>query len=351
VPNLDLTNIDLPDLTDTSKYPTVEHGPSCTDDGPIDGRTCHPGTLTRPREYAYPTEALGKLKFTWNNFRELIPIPPRVGVHCPTIATEDNVSVGDAASASTEIQSVNGDACLPRLINSIVFPCTRIQPEVSLVTGYPAAASWAAPVNVRDNNQCIQQLLLNLKLPGCTSLTTNPSANAVQMVPLPSSAGITRTIINQSGPTTGCRFQLNDVVKVPCVVPTLGVTSTVTGATGGLTLTQSGDACNRVWALALNLAVSGGGGGGSTSGGGFVVGTPGSHTPPFGSAACATVYMPGEEVPVTDVKGVLGAPNTQISPTANKIVNSTNRALAVGDIVDIVMTTLTAGLRTIWDIV
>ncbi len=163
---IDLNSVNLPDLSDTTKYPTVAHTPFCTDPGPVDPRTCHPGSLLRVRPYELPTEPLGKLKFTWNRLRELIPVPPRIGVHCPTISATTATLTGLTGSASTTVTQQYGDACLPRLVQHINFPCTTITPTVSLTTsGSTPTASWAPPVLDTSGNSCNTSLRLNLNIP------------------------------------------------------------------------------------------------------------------------------------------------------------------------------------------
>lgn len=292
---LDLNSIQLPDLTDATKFPTVSHAPSCTDSGPVDTRTCHPLTLVRVRPYELPTEPLGRLKFTWNRLRELIPVPPRLGIHCPTIATETNVAVGDAGAVTHSVETQGGDACLPKLVSSIVFPCTRLNPQVT-VTGGIATGSWDAPVNHRDANQCIQDVMLRLNIP-CPTIT---------MV---------------ANPGTG----------------------------GTLTITPSGDSCNPTFTFDLEVD----GGGSSTSGGGFIVGTPGDHAPPFGTDPCTTGYQPGDETPVVDAAGVLGTAGDSIDPTTNEVLNGTKQVLVKGDVVSIIKLAIQPPLpaRTQWLIV
>jgi hypothetical protein len=257
---LDLPSVSLPDLSDTTKFPTVSHAPFCTDPGPVDPRTCHPGSLIRVRPYELPTEPLGKLKFTWNRLRELIPVPPRIGVHCPTIATSTTVNVGDVGSASQSVETQLGDACLPKLVNNINFPCTSITPTVTLTSvGSVAAAFWDTPTTDRSGNQCNTGINLNLNVPG--------------------------------------------------------------------------------------------GGGSSTSGGGFVVGTSGSHAPPFGSDPCATGYAFDDEVPLTDLRGAIGAAGTQLDPLANEVLNKTKTVLVTGDECSAIKNSVQLPGRTQWSIV
>lgn len=357
MPNLDFSLIQLPNLLDHSVYPDVSHGPSCSDDPP-DEKSCHATPVVRLRQYALPTEPLGVLKFPWNTLRELIPAAPPLGVHCPTIEidhSQDGASlVGDAAQATLITTIKNGDACLPQLLGQFVFPCTSIQATVSLSQGFPATASWAPPVNVRDNNQCIQQLQLLLRLPGCTTLTSDPSGNAVQMVSDPADAGLQRTITDQSGVVGQCLTNIADLIKVPCIMPTMTSSLSITpstAGTGSLIISSTGPACARRFHVGLSLSLTTSAGGGSTSGGGFTVGTVADHAHPFGSAPCAAGYSPGAEVPVVDTAGVLGTAGAALDPLANRVVNFTNDMLVTGDTVELIQCADQPGPRIEWRIV
>ncbi len=361
---LDLNLISLPDLTDTAQYPTVAHGPSCTDDGATDERTCHPGGLVRPRRYALPTEALGRLRYDLNRLRELIPIPPSIGVHCPTIRIDQRPEaigqpiVGDTASVDFSVEQEGGDACLPKLIPKLVFPCTRLLANSQIEMGYPASVVFD-PVQEsgHDVNQCISSFLLKIKIPDCTAIVNG--VNVVQMV----SAGgpsLARNITNESNSANGCRYKIADILRIPCIVPEIVAGAvTVSGGSGAMTVTPSGTNCNKKFTISLNLAVSGGGGG-STSGGGFQVGTEADHDSPFGSDACSSdstfptgpgPFMPGDEVPLVDMAGVLGAAGDAMDPGTNEIINLTDSALVRGDIVDLIMAAIQPGGRILWNIV
>lgn len=332
MPPLDLGGTELPDLNDPDRFPAVGHAPSCIDDNPTDGRTCHPVALVRPRPYAHPTEPLGRLRVPRAHRPGLPPLPPSLGTHCPTIESETEVSVGDAAAVTPQTELRGGDSCRPTLRQVVVFPCTRINPEVQLEFGLPAAASWNPPVNKRDNNQCIQDILLKLKVPGCTIFTTG--TNAVQMVADPLQAGIQRTIANTTN--GNCGIKITDLIKIPCIVPSVVAgTVTVNGFANGsaLTVTPTGDACNRQIQLDLNVIAGGGGGGGPAVPGEFKVG--GTPVDPSLSGACVSGFGDGREVPLVDVHGVYEDPGDTLDPGDYEVINDSGQIVTAGDLVSI----------------
>jgi hypothetical protein len=129
---------------------------------------------------------------------------------------------------------------------------------------------------------------------------------------------------------------------------------------GQASVLVSGPPCNRQLTLGLKIRMPssvggvGGGTGSSTGGGGFTVGTTSGALSPFTSGANGASYPPLSEVPIVDTAGVSGtvAAGTQIDPTANLVVNQTNRTLAQGDIVTAWMTNQPpVGSRAVWAIV
>jgi hypothetical protein len=189
VPNLDFGPVELPDLDDTDKYPTVAHSASCVDAQPFETKSCHATPLFKVRPYAFVTEPLGKLKQPRPLHPQLPPFPPSLGTHCPTIQQDIEIETGDAGSVEHSVTHRNGDACRPTLIQKLKFPCTIISASVNSATGYPSGITVDPPTSNRDNNQCGAGLTINATLPtdGGTGFTvgtdtvggtTSPMASA-----------------------------------------------------------------------------------------------------------------------------------------------------------------------------
>jgi hypothetical protein len=323
-------------LTDTQWYPAVAHAPTCVDGVPL-VKACHSLTLIRVRPYAIPTEALGKVR---RPIRTLVPPPPPgLGTHCPTIVPElSAVEVGEIGSFTSEVTLRNNDACRPTLRQAVRFPCTNVTGEVALTTGFPATATFSAPINNRTDKKCQERLRLNLRLPGCPTISS--TGNTVQMVE-DANGSVLRTITPNN--VTGCLTTLTDLIKVPCTPTTVSAGSvTVNGASNGSTLTvatTNATKCARAYTIGLSLNVSGGGGGGgagNVSGGFQVAGTNPSQG---GGAitsgtACCNGYGFGRDVPILDLYASLIAVAGDQLPTADyQIINQSRRAVVPGELV------------------
>jgi hypothetical protein len=134
LPNLNV--IPLPDLGGPD-YPFAAHAPvgGCTDPGLIAAKACWPfAALIRVRIFALPTEPLGTIRHAFLRIRNLFPVPPSIGVHCPTvIAPAPTVQVvpGSAGSASWTrvVTQPSNDACQIRWTDLLQLPC--VIPDVS----------------------------------------------------------------------------------------------------------------------------------------------------------------------------------------------------------------------------
>ncbi len=328
-PVLDLSDLPLPSLT-SDLYPVVAHAPLCTDNGPIDGRTCHPVVLHRPRRYALPTVPLGRLRSPRGHRPVLPPLPPSLGTHCATIKTSNTVSVGDAASVTSDVDLRSNDACRPTINTRIVMPCTKIEAKTEVTAGGGASAVFE-PKDKRDAKHCIQELLLKLNFPGCTKF--KPVEPTVTMVSS-GSAQWTRTAVEEGDPKEQCFLKLIDVLKIPCVVPTLsnsGVYDKDGNAVGSFEFANIGDKCNRTIAVKLNFSQDIGGGAFSPA---YVVD---GSAPTSLASACVAGYGFGRIVPVRDTYGQLGDVGSVVDPYDYKIVNKSSRVLVPGDVVELVI--------------
>jgi len=148
VPLPDLNTYPLPDLAGP-EYPTVHHAPAggCVDAGYIEAKACWPfPALIRVRVFALPTEPLGALRHAFLRIRNLFPVPPSIGVHCPTVvAPSPTVQMipGVAADASwtREVTQPASDACQIRWTDLLKLPCI-----IPAITGGPIKDSGAVVI-------------------------------------------------------------------------------------------------------------------------------------------------------------------------------------------------------------
>lgn len=136
MPLPDLYNTPLPDLSGPG-YPVVSHAPAggCVDPGMVEAKACWPFPgLIRVRVFALPTEPLGTLRFAFLRIRNLFPVPPSIGVHCPTVVAPSPTvqmipgSAGDA-SWTREVTQPADDACQIKWTDLLKLPC--IIPSIS----------------------------------------------------------------------------------------------------------------------------------------------------------------------------------------------------------------------------
>jgi len=121
-------------------YPTVSHAPAggCVDPGLVEAKACWPFPgLIRVRVFALPTEPLGTLRYAFLRIRNLFPVPPSIGVHCPTVvAPSPTVQVipGSAGDASwtREVTQPAEDACQIKWTDLLKLPCI-----IPSITGGP----------------------------------------------------------------------------------------------------------------------------------------------------------------------------------------------------------------------
>lgn len=134
LPNLDV--IALPDLSGAA-YPAVHHAEAagCVDPGYIEAKACWPFPgLVRVRVFALPTEPLGVIRHAFLRIRNLFPVPPSIGVHCPTViapAPQVQIVPGDPGTATwnREVTQPANDACQIRWTDVLRLPC--IMPTMS----------------------------------------------------------------------------------------------------------------------------------------------------------------------------------------------------------------------------
>ena len=126
LPNLNV--ITLPDLGGPQYPQGLTHGiaPGCVDPGEIESKACWPfGALLRVRPFAMPTTPLGVLQVAFLRIRNLFPVPPSIGVHCPTvIAPAPTVVMGGSVPTwNRSVVQPPSDACQITINDFLEIPC------------------------------------------------------------------------------------------------------------------------------------------------------------------------------------------------------------------------------------
>ena len=128
MPLPDLNVIPLPDLSGPQYPQGLTHtvAPGCVDPGMIAAKACWPFPgLVRVRPFALPTEAIGVLQQSFLRIRNLFPVPPSIGVHCPTvIAAQPVVTMGGTSPTwQRTIVQPPADACQITIEDTLEIPC------------------------------------------------------------------------------------------------------------------------------------------------------------------------------------------------------------------------------------
>jgi hypothetical protein len=175
VPLPELDVITLPDLGGPD-YPVVDHEPVCVDVA-VPAKPCWPLSLTAMylvRPYAHPTAELGRLRLTWMRIRSLFPIPPSIGVHCPTVRqASGQVIIGPTQTPGLDlgVDQPDEDACRLDFRTVLRLPC--FLPSYQTGTVFMDAGSMppvqiGTVVPIVNQVNCNQTVRFNVNLPDLT---------------------------------------------------------------------------------------------------------------------------------------------------------------------------------------
>ena len=286
LPNLDI--IALPDLTGPQYPQGLAHAPAagCVDVGYLEAKACWSfPALIRVRVFALPTEALGVIRFAFLRIRNLFPVPPSLGVHCPTV----------------------------------IAPA----PTVQVIPGTAGTARWTRTVTQPADDACQIRWTDLLQLPCVIPAITG--GNVLDG----SSAVIGNITVTNTGTGCGVGFILGAVITSGGVGPTgpagLNGATGPTGLTGATGPTGPGSA----------------GGGGSVAGMNFIVADTAYVWAT--SLACTTCLFAAEaDIPdLIDVDGILVAAGGHIGSTGdagvNNVANGGESPILCGDRVTLVL--------------